>query len=104
MGTDWYLVFAGRVDVIVDDVLVKTLGKFAWFGEGAALSGNKLRNASCVAASKVTVLQVRTLSRLTLERSWWAHTERGGAGLQTTRDATSECLSLVLFSAGIRLA
>ena len=38
-GTDWYLVMAGDVDVVVNDVRVRTLGKHSWFGEGAALSG-----------------------------------------------------------------
>jgi hypothetical protein len=57
-GTDWYLVMAGDVDVVVNDVRVRTLGKHSWFGEGAALSGNNLRNASCVAATKTTVLKL----------------------------------------------
>lgn len=57
-GTDWYLVMAGEVEVLVNDVGVRKLGKYSWFGEGAALSGNNLRNASCVATMKTTVLKL----------------------------------------------
>lgn len=59
VGKDWYIILEGSVDIQKDGVSVRHLARGMWFGESAAVTGNAVRNADCVATIKSDLLVVR---------------------------------------------
>eukprot|EP00241_Pyramimonas_parkeae_P014662 CAMPEP_0114327148 /NCGR_PEP_ID=MMETSP0059-20121206/30140_1 /TAXON_ID=36894 /ORGANISM="Pyramimonas parkeae, Strain CCMP726" /LENGTH=1129 /DNA_ID=CAMNT_0001456243 /DNA_START=206 /DNA_END=3595 /DNA_ORIENTATION=- len=56
VGKDWYIILEGSVDIQKDGVSVRHLARGMWFGESAAVTGNAVRNADCVATIKSDLL------------------------------------------------